>query len=145
MTSLNDPIHQLFDALWQDYVTRLSPSAPKIHQLISQHDSQIRIQNDHIALRTFSGEKLGLAQLAKHFEALGYVKGGDYDFKAKKLVAHHYQHADLTYPKVFISELVVEQCSMTAQAIIQQLLAQTPDDYAVGSRFLFSGRPWSIS
>ena len=57
---------QLFDHLWQDYITRLCPSADKVHQLLQENEPLI---NDHIALRTFRSPQLGLEVLMQPFLA----------------------------------------------------------------------------
>lgn len=138
-------IKSLFDSLWQDYLARLCPSATQVHQLLRKHEGSIELINDHIALRTFSGSKLGLPQLAKHFESLGYTKGGEYEFKEKKLFAHHYQHSNLKFPKVFISELLLEQCSLPLQECVKKLVDQVDDSYTNHASFLHSGRPWQLN
>ncbi|WP_170066849.1 DUF1338 domain-containing protein [Vibrio gangliei] len=136
-------VEQLFEQLWQDYTQRLCPSALKVQKLLThKHEQPV---NDHIALRTFSGSKLGLAQLAKHFVQLGYQQAGEYHFESKKLLAHHYQHPEPQYPKVFISELCLELCSDNLKDIVGKLIHDLPHQYADDVRFLFQGRPWRIS
>ena len=80
-----------------------------------------------MAFRTYNLPKLGLEKLAAHFRALGYEEKGEYVFKAKKLYAKHFEHKDPDAPKVFISELKVEELSEGAQAIIHKLVDQVPD------------------
>ncbi|MGL1956772.1 MAG: DUF1338 domain-containing protein [Colwellia sp.] len=134
-------VTKLFNKLWQQYLT-VTPSADKIHQLLSNdHD----VVNDHIAYRTFNIEKINLAKLAEHFLVLGYKECGQYDFIAKKLTAKHFEHSDKKMPKVFISELRVEELSATAQKIIDNLVAKLPNDISKNADFLYSGRPWQIS
>ncbi len=133
---------QFFDALWQDYITRLCPSAEKIHHLLGQGQS---IVNDHIALRTFSLPSLDLPRLATPFIELGYEVKGEYHFKAKKLFAHHYEHPDKDAPKVFISELLVEQCSEDLQRLIRQWVEQIEVKDAQDDAFLYQGRPWQLT
>ncbi|HCL12507.1 MAG TPA: DUF1338 domain-containing protein, partial [Alteromonas sp.] len=58
------------------------------------------------------------------FLALGYEAKGDYDFKAKKVTAQHFEHPDPTVPKVFISELRVNEFSTETQRIIHALVEQ---------------------
>ncbi len=137
---MHKDINELFDALWQDYLL-MTPSAAQIHQLLAQDEL---IVNDHIALRTFNIEKVNLAVLAKHFEALGYVACGDYHFKEKKLKAKHFEHPDMIQPKVFISELLVEEFSLQLQAIVKNLVAQVDDAATMAENFLYSGRHWQV-
>lgn len=132
----------LFQSLWNDYIDRLCPSADKVHQLLEEDEALI---NDHIALRTFNLAPLGLDTLARPFIELGYQACGDYLFESKKLVAKHYEHPDPLQPKVFISELKVEECSAQLQAIVQALVAQVDERQLTGSDFLFGGRLWQLS
>lgn len=140
---MHTDVKSLFDNLWQDYVS-VTPSAKKVHQLLgsSQQDDVI---NDHIALRTFNLAKVSLDKLAAHFLALGYKECGEYHFKAKKLYAKHFEHADKSLPKVFISELLLEQCSPLLQSTIEQLVAQIPEEAVVADNFLYSGTHWQVS
>ena len=135
-------VTSLFSALWQDYVARLSPSAGKVHQLLSNGDELI---NDHIALRTFNLPKVGLQTLAAPFLAIGYTACETYDFETKKLKAQHFEHPDPNAPLVFISEILVEELSLETQKIIHALVEQVPAHYFATSNFLSSGRPWTLS
>lgn len=132
----------LFQQLWLDYV-KVTPSADKIHALLgsSQQDDVI---NDHIALRTFNLEKIGLEKLAAHFKAVGYEEKDEYHFEAKKLYAKHFEHADPKAPKVFISELKLEEMSPDVQRIITGLVAQMDESDVNATNFLYSGRHWTI-
>lgn len=132
----------LFESLWQDYIQRLCPSAAKVHQLLQEDEPLI---NDHIALRTFNLEPLGIETLAKPFLDIGYKACGDYVFESKKLVAKHYEHPDPKQPKVFISELKVEECSPELQAIVAKLVAQVDAEKLSDSAFLHGGRLWDLS
>ncbi len=132
----------LFQSLWNDYITRLCPSADKVHRLLEEDEALI---NDHIALRTFNIAPLGIDTLAKPFLALGYKACGDYVFESKKLVAKHFEHPDPLQPKVFISELKVEECSEPLQAIVAKLVAQVEPTKLEGNAFLYSGRLWELS
>ena len=131
----------LFKSLWDDYIERLCPSAEKVHQLLKEEEDLI---NDHIALRTFNVAPLGIDTLAKPFLALGYKACGDYVFESKKLVAKHFEHPDPNQPKVFISELKVEECSSELQAIVAKLVAQVDASKLEGQDFLFGGRLWNL-
>ena len=131
----------LFKSLWDDYIERLCPSAEKVHQLLKEEEDLI---NDHIALRTFNVAPLGIDTLAKPFLAHGYKACGDYVFESKKLVAKHFEHPDTNQPKVFISELKVEECSPELQAIVAKLVAQVDASKLEGQDFLFGGRLWNL-
>lgn len=134
--------HTLFDKLWENYLD-VTPSAKEIHRILGGTQGG-EIVNDHIALRTFNLEKVGLDKLAAHFLALGYEEGGEYHFEAKKLYAKHYEHPDPTAPKVFISELLVEQFSPETQAIIRHLVDQVRPEAVTAENFLYSGTHWQV-
>ncbi|NOH96543.1 DUF1338 domain-containing protein [Vibrio sp. 99-70-13A1] len=132
----------LFSSLWNDYIQRLCPSAAQVQQLLKEDETLI---NDHIALRTFNVAPLGIDTLAKPFIDLGYQACGDYLFESKKLVAKHFEHPDPNQPKVFISELKVEECSSELQSIVAKLVEQLDTSKLKGHEFLFGGRLWDLS
>ena len=136
-------IQQLLDAMWQDYL-ELTPDARPIHQLFSEMNNGV-VVNDHIALRTFNLEKVSLNKIAEPFLAAGYKAMDEYQFPSKKLYAKYYQHADETLPKVFISELKVEELPQECQEIIHELVSQVPEDAVRQQGFCFSGRPWNTT
>jgi hypothetical protein len=140
--NMHTNVNDLFANLWQNYLT-VTPSAKKIHALLgsSQQDDVI---NDHIALRTFNIEKVGLEKLAAHFIAVGYKECGEYHFEAKKLYAKHYEHPDPTQPKVFISELLLEKCSPELQQIVTRMVDAIDPAAVSADNFLYSGAHWSV-
>lgn len=138
---MSQTVEQLFDNLWQDYV-KLTPSAAKVHEILGQGREII---NDHVAFRTFNIAPVRLSALAKHFEALGYEAKGDYEFKEKKLIAKHYEHANPELPKVFISELLVEAFSPELQQIVQNMVEQIDPARVTAEDFLYSGTHWQVS
>jgi len=135
-------VTELFNALWLDYTSRLCPSALKVHNLLREEEA---LTNDHIALRTVNLDSVGLDILAQPFLELGYKPCDHYQFKTKKLRAQHFEHSDESLPKVFISELLVDQCSFTVQRIIDSLLAQITPIQFTNPLFLAQGRPWNVS
>jgi len=142
-------VNELFDNLWQQYL-QVTPSAKKIHQLLGEKELGGNAQgndiiNDHIALRTFNIAKVNLEVLAKHFKAVGYEEKAQYDFAAKKLSAKHFEHSDPNQPKVFISELRVEEFSVQTQAIINELVAQVDVSATDAANFVYNGAPWTVS
>lgn len=139
---MHSDLTTLFTRLWQSYKA-VTPSAERIHQILAAREPQ-PIVNDHIALRTFNLDPVGLDVLARHFISLGYRQGGEYHFESKKLYARHYQHPDANVPKVFISELLVDQCSPALQAIITRLVAQVDPGSVTADNFLYSGRHWAL-
>ncbi|MDN4503959.1 DUF1338 domain-containing protein [Alteromonadaceae bacterium BrNp21-10] len=140
---MHNDIDTLFANLWQDYL-HITPSAEKVHKLLAQEKGDAII-NDHIALRTFNIDKVNLDKLAAHFLALGYQEKGQYDFEQKKLRAKHFEHPDDTNPKVFISELLVEEFSPALQALVTNMVKQVADDAVLADNFLYSGTHWQVS
>ncbi|MCI2284863.1 DUF1338 domain-containing protein [Colwellia sp. MSW7] len=134
-------VTKLFDNIWQQYIA-VTPSAKNIHQLLGDGKDVV---NDHVAYRTFNTGKVNLNKFSKHLEAMGYSECGQYDFVAKKLTAKHFEHQDASMPKVFVSELRVEEFSPTVQNIIHTLVDQLPENISEQPNFLYSGRPWKIS
>ncbi|TRX53129.1 DUF1338 domain-containing protein [Thalassomonas sp. M1454] len=134
-------ITELFDNIWQQYIA-VTPSAQKVHQLLGSGDDLI---NDHVAYRTFNLEKINLDKLAAHLTKLGYKECGNYHFEAKKLVAKHFEHENTELPKVFISELLVEEFSLQVQEIIKRLVAEIDSENVAKDNFLYSGRHWQLT
>jgi hypothetical protein len=134
-------LDSLFAALWADY-TALTPQAERIHDLLNDRGETVR--NDHVALRTYALPGIGIAALARPFEALGYVARERYRFDDKKLVARYWQHPDELRPKVFISELCVAELSPSSQQIIDRLYIQLPAEFGERADLPWAGRPWRV-
>lgn len=136
-----DPIAELMTALWRDY-TSLTPQALRIHALFEARGE--RIVNDHVALRTYAAPGIDLAALARPFERLGWVARDRYRFDDKHLRACYWQHPRTDLPKVFISELCLDELSTAAQTRIAALLAQLPPGFGERADLPWAGRPWPI-
>jgi Domain of unknown function (DUF1338) len=119
---------QLWDLLWQEYRDRV-PYARTYQHMIEEAGGSIA--NDHIAFRTLrltinqAGHsiQLGISYLAKIVEALGYQQAGEYHFPAQFLYARHYVHPEqdnYDLPKLFISELIVDDLPENVAALIKQ-------------------------
>lgn len=132
---------QLFDDMWQNYL-ELNPDARKIFDLFSARDTVV---NDHIALRTFNLPEVCIEKVARPLLEGGYVEAGQYHFEKKKLAARHYKHPDPKMPKVFISELLVEEFSEDLQSIVRELVSHVTPQMLAKDNFLYSGKPWSVS
>ena len=132
----------LLDKMWEDY-TAMNPQALQIYQLFQEQGDQV--QNDHIALRTFNHPKVTIDVLAQPFVDSGYVYQQDYHFTEKKLYAKHYQHPDEQYPKIFISELKLEDFDEELQTIVNALVDQLQEEKLQEFDFCSQGRPWGVS
>ncbi|WP_420582032.1 DUF1338 domain-containing protein [Reichenbachiella sp.] len=130
---------EIIDIFWKEYV-KTTPSAGKIHELLEAKGE--KISNDHIAFRTFNHPSINVEQLAMSFLACGYVEKDEYTFEAKKLRAKHYEHPDANAPKIFISELLLEEFSEELQYIVLKKINEIPLGLIETDSTIYSGRPW---
>lgn len=117
----NTTMTQILDALFAIYAERV-PDVRKITAAMVRKGmvaSQSEIINDHIAFRTMGVPNLGIASFEKIFLAHGYQRMEFYHFKAKKLDAYWFAPPTSDLPRVFISELKVDQLSEQIQKIIR--------------------------
>jgi hypothetical protein len=128
--------------MWQDYI-EINPLAQRISDLLTAQGETIR--NDHIALRTFNHPRVNVDVIAQPFLEAGYKFGGDYQFVEKKLYAKHYEHPDQSLPKIFISELKLEEFSPALQKTINALVDQIPAGMERQYDFVSAGRPWKTT
>ncbi len=142
-------IHELFQHIWSDY-TAFNPKAKRVYDLLLAQEKAIdssvtSLKNDHVAYRTYDVAPINLDALGAIFIKHGYKKCDHYSFVEKKLNAYHYEHADQTLPKVFISELETKKCSEAVQ-MVAKLAAESVSKMTVQSdQFLWSRRPWKAS
>ncbi len=132
----------LLDKMWADYVA-INPLAQRIYDLFTARGD--KVLNDHIALRTFNHPRVSIDVIAAPFVASGYKYAGDYHFPEKKLYAKHYEHADSSLPKIFISELKLEEFSPELRKTVEALIAQIPAGLEQTFDFSSAGRPWKIT
>jgi hypothetical protein len=76
------------------------------------------IENDHIAFRTFGVPNHGIASLEPIFLHYGYERRDRYVFPAKRSTAYWYSPPSPEYPRIFLSELRVEELSRENQRLI---------------------------
>lgn len=92
---------------WEGYA-QLTPDAPIVHRALSERGE--RISNDHVAVRTFNLAGISRFELGSVFEVWGYTRSpDDLDFVEKKLKASYWLPPSPDYPKIFISELLLEK------------------------------------
>lgn len=132
-------LDDLLARLWRDYAA-ISPQAHAVHRLLRARGETV--VNDHIALRTFAGPRLGMDVLVAPFVAAGYSFAATYRFPSKHLDARHYEPPHPSLPKLFISELRLHDCSPALQTIADALISQLPADWLP---FDSLGRPWSVA
>lgn len=129
---------EIFDRLWKMY-TEQNPSVQKIYDLFIKEGEAVK--NDHIAFRTFNDPRVGIDVLSRPILKAGYVHKGDYDFAEKKLNAKHYEHAtDGDAPRVFISELRLEEFSQELQKTAKAAIDNIPLDMLASDELIFSGQ-----
>lgn len=115
---------RLWQKLWEDYQQRVSYA--RIYQEMI-HEAGGTVVNDHIAFRSLrlsiDSRSLGIAYLESVVKILGYEIEEEYIFPDQKLYARHYRHpqqAELDFPKLFISELMVELLPEPIAAMIEK-------------------------
>ena len=124
------PIHLILESLFNTYANRV-PDVKKITNALIKNkiiSNQEDIINDHIAFRTMGVKNLGIKSFEKIFLHHGYVKRDNYSFKIKKLNAFWYSHKDNNMPRIFISELKVEELSKKSKEIIYKYTNQVKKD-----------------
>ncbi len=121
----------LWKLLWRQYSARVN-YARTYQQMITAAGGNVA--NDHIAFRSLrllldspQGQvNLGIGYLEKIVQALGYVASGEYTFAKTHLYARHYHHPqqeEFNLPKLFISELIVDELPSNIAQIIYQTVS----------------------
>lgn len=129
-----------FEELWKQY-TEKTPSAQKIKTLFETEGNTVF--NDHIAIRTFNDPRVNIDVLAKPFIALGYEYKEEYYFKAKKLYAKHFEHKNNPdAPKIFISELLLEEFSVELRGFVSGILDTVDPNMFLQKDLILKGRVW---
>jgi hypothetical protein len=134
-------LNALLERLWRDY-SALNPQAGRIHSLLEARGETI--VNDHIAFRTFAYPGMDIQAMAAPYLALGYRPGGEYVFKEKKLTAVDYRHPDPAHPKIFISQIHLDQLSSGARSMLLGLINQVPRGFLARADWSAGGRPWNL-
>jgi hypothetical protein len=120
-------IKGLVENLWQQYLHRV-PYARTYYSMVAEQGG--KTVHDHIAFRTLNthtGEQpSGIRALGHLLEILNYRKAGKYKFPKMMASAVHYEHPDPLLPRVFVSQLEVEELPEWARKIIISCVADTP-------------------
>lgn len=113
-------LDQVLGGLMRRYKERVPDVQKIIHAMIDKRiiGNETDIENDHVAFRTMGVPQLGIQSLEKIFLHYGYVKRDYYHFEAKKLDAYWYSPPEDKYPRIFASELRVDDLSERARNII---------------------------
>lgn len=109
-----------------------NPTAKAILELVGSTDVN-QICYDHIAYRTFGVNGHGIDSMSKFFLDFGYTQREELRFPQKKLKALWFSPPNISsvsggsgvhgpLPRIFISELLVDQMSPQAQEIIRKYI-----------------------
>ncbi|WP_298734673.1 DUF1338 domain-containing protein [uncultured Chitinophaga sp.] len=143
-------LENILNGLMQRYMERVPDVKAIIETMIREGIIQRAddVENDHIAFRTMGVPPLGIQSLEKIFLHHGYTKRDAYFFKEKKLNAFWYAPPSPRYPRIFISELRVQDLHPRSQALINSYTSEVKtdpvdaldlDDAAAVDTFLHSG------
>lgn len=126
-----------FQQLWADFI-RIAPHAAEIRARFEEAGEHV--ENDHVAFRTFALPPINLEALEPEILSLGYELLDEYRFVEKRLRARAYVCEGA--PRIFLSELLVDELSPWAAKMINELVAgiDQPDH---GPGIFMSGRLWS--
>lgn len=131
----------IFMRLWEQY-TAENPGAGAIYQLFQKEGEQVL--NDHVAFRTFDDPRVNIDVLAKPFIEAGYQPAGEYYFETKKLRARHYEiPGKPESPRVFISELMLDEFSDELRRTIREELDAVPREVLESPDLIFQGTIFS--
>lgn len=123
-------LENILNGLMQRYMERVPDVKAIIETMIREgiiHDPK-DIENDHIAFRTMGLAPLGIRSLEKIFLHYGYTKKDAYYFSEKKLDAYWYAPPSPQFPRIFISELRVQDLSPRAQQLITSYTNEVKTD-----------------
>lgn len=133
-------IEKIFERFWTPYSNQ-NPSAKRIHELFTQQGETV--VHDHIALRTFDDPRVNIDVISRVFTENGYEAKGTYDFKAKKIFGRHFEHAtNPNAPKIFISELLIDQFSDYLKSTIYEYLDSLGEEVYLDPDLVYQGSIW---
>ncbi|KAG2392477.1 hypothetical protein C9374_012729 [Naegleria lovaniensis] len=129
-------MRQVFDRLWNQYLTRV-PAANLYQQVVLSKGGQV--VNDHIAFRTFHCHEVkespkgvlqsGVDALLRIFSRFGYIPKGNYKFPDKYLNAIHLENQwDEMAPKIFLSQLEVDELPSRERNFIVDAVLDQDDE-----------------
>ncbi|MBX3042633.1 MAG: DUF1338 domain-containing protein [Candidatus Kapabacteria bacterium] len=135
-------LNLIFEKLWEIYTTQ-NPAVQNVYDLFKSEGEEII--NDHIAFRTFNHPKINIDKLGEVFIKNGYKYIQSYEFPEKKLLAKHYENPDIAdSPRVFISELKIEEFSDFLQNTVNGLVSAMPNELINSNNLIFSGNVWGV-
>lgn len=130
---------EIFNRIWEDYLTQ-NPAVKDVYNLfISKGESVI---NDHIAFRTFNDPRVNIDVLSKAFIEMGFEFKQEYDFSEKHLNARHFESNSDRIPRIFISELKLEEMSPFVQKTAKEAIDNMSEGVLNDPLIFLSGRTW---
>jgi len=130
---------KLIKKLWDNYI-EITPTVKKIKSILKLNDDYIF--TDHIAFRSINTHYYGIENICKPFLDLGYKIKESYYFKEKKLRAIHLENnLSRSSPKIFISELLLDKCSVFIRNELLNVFCKL--DFK-NKNILTSGRNWKV-
>lgn len=117
---------RLLELLWNDYAERI-PYARTYQNMLSELNGTF--VNDHIAYRSLAvtapdGTYLGITNIKRIFDALDFQEKGAIEFPKTKLFARYVQHDNPDFPRIFISELKVDELPDDVAGLIQNAVSK---------------------
>jgi hypothetical protein len=126
--SAKNVLTNLLDRLWDNYCNRVSYARRYCDLVLAKGG---RVVNDHIAYRTLNTPMgdlpVGIEGMSRVITPLGYKPADSYAFTDKHLVARHYEHPDPLLPKIFISQLQVDELPADTAGKIRDAVANAKD------------------
>ncbi len=120
----------VLDGLMRRYMERV-PDVSRVAECLAADGliaSASEIENDHIAFRTMGVPHLGIKSFEKIFLHYGYQRRDPYFFEAKRLNAFWYSPPIEHFPRIFVSELRVDDMSEESQRIIRSYTDEVTSD-----------------
>ncbi|MEO8582823.1 MAG: DUF1338 domain-containing protein [Flavitalea sp.] len=112
------------------YQQRVPDVAGILHDMVNEKiiNDPSEIENDHIAFRTIGVNYLGIQSLEKIFLHYGYKRMDHYSFPEKKLDAYWFLPANEKDPRIFISELRVQDLPEVTRNLIMSYTSEVESD-----------------
>jgi Domain of unknown function (DUF1338) len=127
---MSSTLDYVLNGLMRRYQQRVPDVQAVIDAMIKENIIQQAgdIENDHIAFRTMGVPQLGIQSLEKVFLHYGYQKKDSYFFPEKKLDAFWYAPPEEKYPRIFISQLRMQDLSPAIQQTITSYTDEVKSD-----------------
>ncbi|KAF3326918.1 hypothetical protein FCM35_KLT08548 [Carex littledalei] len=159
--AIHDPLPTGSEAFFRTVISNMekvylnrNPTAKAILDLVQSHDGD-HICYDHFAFRTFGVDGYGINSLAEFFMDFGYTPREELRFPAKKLRALWFSPpSKISFnnngtgvngplPRIFISEIIVDQLSSESQEVIRKYVKTSGSGYKYASlASMFGGLTW---